>query len=120
MQAVADVLAGAVPSAIRTPAATPQVPVGETRTYSAVDIVQTPAGRLPVHVSADFPLGMAVPYLDESLIRKATWDFGDGTTQKTPRTTHAYRAPGRYTVTLEVVDRLKNTLRRQFEVEVLP
>lgn len=120
MQAVADVLAGEGPVAIRTPVAPPRVPAGEARTYSALEIVHMPAGRLPVHISAEFPLGLAVPYLDDSLVRRAAWDFGDGTTQKTPRVSHAYRAPGRYTVTLEVVDQRKNTVREQFEVEVLP
>ncbi|WP_447986144.1 N,N-dimethylformamidase beta subunit family domain-containing protein [Nitrospira sp. Nam74] len=32
------------------------------------------------------------------------WTYGDGTSEKGPATTHVYRSPGRYTVTLTVMD----------------
>lgn len=53
-----------------------------------------------------------IQFTDESVYAVSwSWDFGDGTTSTEQNPTHAYAAPGNYTVTLEVTNELGTTTR---------
>ncbi len=72
-----------------------------------------------MHVNEAFPLGHAVHYVAPDLVRKATWFFGETEKRKDLRTTHAFKTPGVYSVTLEIEDQQKNTVRHTFQVEAV-
>lgn len=78
--------------------------VGSLDRYSALDLIQTPPGRLPVTIEPPFVAGTAVSYDPTISIRKAEWQFGDGTRSKDLNADKAFAQPGRYPVTLSVTD----------------
>ncbi|MCP4645760.1 MAG: PKD domain-containing protein [bacterium] len=111
MRAVADVLAGKGPMA-RIPVEEETALVsGQARVFNALEVICTPAGRLPVNLAPPFLSGFAVPYDPTEAIKKTVWDFGDGTKSKKLIIDKAYDEPGRYPVTLTVTDRKGDTVR---------
>lgn len=119
LDAMADVLVGQGPVTIAHVKDRPRVPVDNERLFSVWDLVRAPTGRLPLHVNEAFPLGHGVHYAAPELVRKATWFFEGGKKRKELRTTHAFQEAGVHTVTLEVEDQQKNSVRRSFEVEAV-
>lgn len=80
---------------------------GSVRVHSKL-----PQARFTVSPANDVRVGMTVTFDagastdPDGTVAEYRWDFGDGTTRATsaPLTTHDYRSPGVYTVSLVVVD----------------
>jgi len=77
---------------------------GQAQTFNLMDIVRTPAGRLPVTLEPPFVAGLSVPYDPSAAIKKVAWDFGDGGKAKEVTVEHAYASPGTYPVVVTVTD----------------
>jgi len=118
MRAVADVLAGEAPVGILPFVDDIATRVGEPEVFSVFDVIRVPAGTLPVTIKPPFVAGLAVPYDPRRALRTVEWDFGDGERSSDLQTEHAYEAPGRYPVTLTVVDQKKESTSRTFYVNV--
>jgi len=93
---------------------------GEPRTFDAQEVCRTPAGRLPVEVSARFPAGTAVSLPLEDRIGGAEWDFGNGDKARGIKTEYAYAASGQYVLTLRIKESGGQTVSRGFAVDVKP
>ena len=79
--------------------------------------------RIPKRARARRPIRMSVAPFDvwSSLPFPPTWSFGDRTpVQRGTLVTHAFRAPGRYTVTVTQADRLGNVTSRRAQLVVRP
>ena len=118
IRAVADTLLGEGSVGVLPPVRDMKTRVGKSETFNAVDVVQTPAGCLPVTVAEPFVAGYAVRCDPTHAIKKAVWDFGDGSTAKKTSTEYAYKAPGQYTVTLTVTDQRGEVTSGTFNVVV--
>ncbi len=118
LRAMADVLMGEGPVRILESTGDLHFQTGETRTFDVMEIIQAPAGRLPVTLSDSLPAGFAVPYDPSFTVKRVQWDFGNGTRSKEARTAFAYTAPGRYPITLEIRDARKNTATAVFHAVV--
>lgn len=118
MRAVADVLVGQGPVAVMPTVRDLKATVGQDNTFNPLDVIQSPAGRLPVSVGEQFPAGLFVPYDPTFTLKKVVWDFGDGEKSKEFVAKHAYKAPGRYPVALNVTDKKGNSTSRTFYVVV--
>jgi beta-N-acetylhexosaminidase len=103
IRALADVLLGKAPVAAAAPEEI-KVKVGEAGAFNTLHLVHSPAGILPVTVDEKFPAGMYTPYEPEASLKKALWDFGDGSKVKDFIAQHTYSKPGRYPITLTVTD----------------
>ncbi|MFA6241460.1 MAG: glycoside hydrolase family 3 N-terminal domain-containing protein [Candidatus Hydrogenedentales bacterium] len=112
MRAVADILLGLAPLGLQAASEELKLKAGEPHTFNLMDIIRTPAGRLPVTLEPPFVAGMAVPYDPSAAIKKVLWDFGDGGKAKEASVQHAYAAPGRYPVTVTVTDLQGETTAR--------
>jgi beta-N-acetylhexosaminidase len=118
MRAVADVLVGEGPIGILPVVRDMKTQVGETQVYSVLDVIRSPAGRLPITVAEPFVAGLAVPSDPTAAIKKAEWDFGDGTRMKGLRVERAFSAPGRYPIMLTVTDSKKQVTSQTFHAVV--
>ena len=105
MMAVADVLAGMGPLGILGSGRDWTTRTGKTETFSIQDLVRAPAGRLPVTIGDRFTAGYAVGYDPSFNVKKAEWDFADGTRASGLQVSHAFAEAGRYPVTLSVTDK---------------
>lgn len=112
MKAVADILLGRAPLAIETPRAALKLTAGQPRTFNLMEVVRTPAGRLPVSFDPPFVAGLAVGYDPSAAIKKVAWDFGDGGKAKEVTVDHTYASPGQYPVTVTVTDLQGETTTR--------
>ena len=118
MRSIADVLMGQAPIAVLSGERDLQRKVGEPITFNAADVLRSPQGRLPIDLAPVFPLGHAISYDARDQIKKVEWNFGDGAKSKELSTEYAYKAPGRYTVTLTVTDKRARTSSGIFHVMV--
>lgn len=105
IRAIGDVLLGEAPVSLVAGLRDVKVKAGEPGAFSALHMVHSPAGTLPVTVGEDFKVGMYVPYSAELSLKKAVWDFGDGKKVKEFVAAHTYKEPGRYPVKLTVEDK---------------
>ena len=102
MKAVAEALTGAGPIRITADGQELRTEAGKAETFSVFDIVQAPAGRLPVRIGDSFPAGHAVAYDPRKAIRRAEWRFGEGRTIRGLEVEHTFRQAGRYPVTITI------------------
>ncbi|MBX7257768.1 MAG: PKD domain-containing protein [Candidatus Hydrogenedentes bacterium] len=112
MKAVADILIGRAPLAIEAAEQELKLKAGQPRAFNLMEIVRTPAGRLPVSFDPPFTAGLAVAYDPGAAIKKVVWDFGDGGKAKEVAVEHTYANPGRYPVTVTVTDLQGETTTR--------
>ena len=105
LRAVADVLVGQGPVAVLPAVREMKTQTGKAEVFNVADVTRSPTGRLPVSLAAPFAAGFTLSYDASTAIKKAEWDFGDKKDAKGPRVEHAFRAPGRYSVTLTVTDK---------------
>jgi hypothetical protein len=99
---LADVLVGDAPVQVLPPVRALELAAGEEAAFDVHDVVRTPAGRLPIALGAPYDAGHAVSFRSDAILETVRWDFGDGKQSRTPVTTHAYKSPGTYHVTLRV------------------
>jgi hypothetical protein len=118
MTAVADALLAEGPVKLLRPKGDLQVAVGQSTTFSVLDVVRAPAGILPVTLDPPYVAGLSVPYDPAYLIKKVRWDFGDGKKSSKPVVEKAFNAPGRYPVTITVTDLKKATVSETYHVVV--
>lgn len=118
MKAVAEALAGEGAVSILPLAADVKTQVGKEEVFTVFDIIRSPAGRLPVAVESQFPAGLAVAYDPRTTLKKVVWDFGDGSRAKDATTKKVFKNPGRYPVTLTVVDQSGEETSRTIQVDV--
>jgi len=118
IRAVADTLLGEGSVGVLPPVRDMKTRAGKPETFNAADVVQTPAGRLPVTLADPFVAGYAVRCDPTHAIKKAVWDFGDGGTAKKTSTEYAYKTAGQYTVTLTVTDQRDEVTSGTFNVVV--
>ncbi len=118
LRGIADILLGESPLGFLPNKTELTLPIGEERVFDVQDIVRTPAGRLPVTLSDYFQAGLSVPYNPTRAIKKARWDFGNGKKKKDLRVTYAYKEPGRYPITLTLIDCHGLTTERIFQAVV--
>ncbi len=118
MRAIADVLVGQSAVTILPFIDDVRTQVGTVEVFDILDVVRAPAGRLPVTIAAPFNAGLAIPYDPTFTIKKAIWDFGDGTTSKKQRVEKTYKEPGRYPITLTVTDKKDWETKSTFHVVV--
>jgi beta-N-acetylhexosaminidase len=104
---IGEALMGEGAVSVRNAGDTFRIKAGEARTYNVWEAVRMPAGRLPVHLGGEFPLGHSVSYDPAEAVKSVVWDFGDGTVSKETAPQHAFTQPGTYTVTLKVSDQQK-------------
>jgi len=102
MSAVAEALLGEGSIAVRPPEETLRLSVGTPVALNALEWLRSPPGRLPVTVEPPFVSGAGCSVLTPDAIKKLRWDFGDGVTSKEPMVEHAYKSPGKYTITMTV------------------
>ena len=117
--AMAEILMGEGPIALRTPPSVSGIKAGETRRFDIRELVRVPTGRLPVTLSSQFPAGLALGYDPTAAVKKAEWDFGDGKREKKPAVEHSFAQPGEYTVTLNVTGEQGDTDQCSFTVQVV-
>ena len=117
MQAMADILLGEGPVAIMPLPDEIRLPVGETRSFNALEILRVPSGRLPVTLSKQFPTGSFARYNPESAIKRVEWNFAGKNIRKEV-VAHTFDAPGTYPVTLTVTDTHDDVQTRTFNVIV--
>lgn len=116
--AMADILIGEGPVRILEASGDLHFKTKEQRSFDVMEIIQSPAGRLPVTVSDAFPAGLAIPYDPSFAVKKVLWDFGNGKRAKKQRASFAYTAPGRYPITLEIRDARKRTTSAVFHAVI--
>lgn len=104
LRAVADILVGKAPVLVLPPQRELHRAAKKSIEFNALDVILSPTGRLPTDVSGTLKAGYSVPYNPVLSLDNVEWTFGDGKRSRRPRDTHAYDAPGRYTVTLTVTD----------------
>ncbi len=102
MTAVADMLAGNAPVEVLAPVRELEIRAGEAATFDVHDVVRSPTGRLPISLGEPFVAGFAVSYRSGAVVEGVRWDFGDGKQSRDPITSHAYKKPGTYEITLRV------------------
>ena len=99
---LADVLMGDAPVQVLPPVRALELARGEEATFDVHEVVRTPAGRLPIALGAPYDAGHAVSFRSDAVLENIRWNFGDGKQSRTPVTTHTYKSPGTYNVTLRV------------------
>ncbi|MCC6154740.1 MAG: PKD domain-containing protein [Candidatus Hydrogenedentes bacterium] len=114
MKAVADVLVGQAPIGVSPYLSEIKTAVGKTESYSVLDVVRAPSGMLPVTIEPPYIAGLSVPYDPTFSLTKTLWEFGDGTKSKEIRAEHAFKAAGRYPITLTVEDKKDHSTTRTF------
>lgn len=114
MRAVADVLVGQGPVAVLSVDRDLRLAVGERGVFNPLDVIRVPAGRLPVTIDDRYPAGLFVPYDPTFTLKKTLWTFGDGDKSKDALAKKVFRAPGRYPVTLTLVDKKGHTTTGTF------
>lgn len=79
------------------------------------------ADDVPTMVEADVPASFDATFADPSAtVSSISWSFGDGTPSSGgAQTSHAWGAPGTYTVTVTAGDALGNVMTQTFQVTVL-
>lgn len=117
MQAMADILLGEGPVAIMPLPDEIRLPVGETRSFNALEILRVPSGRLPVTLSKEFPAGSFARYNPEDAIKRVEWNF-TGKNIKETSVAHTFDTPGTYPVSLTVTDTHDDVQTRTFNVVV--
>jgi len=120
MAAVGEMLAGEGALAFTRREAPLRPGVGEALSYDIAEIVRCPAGVLPVRIADALPAGHGLRYDPSPSIKTVAWDFGDGTRGKGPRVSHAYRAPGTYTLRVSLTDVRKQAREQTYDVVVEP
>ncbi len=118
VHAVADILVGEGPVAILPPVRPLNTQVGKEESFNAADVTRSPSGRLPVSVGEPFNAGFTLSYDTADAIKKAAWDFGDGSHASAVAAHHAYKAPGDYTVKLSITDKHGDDAEGAFQVHV--
>ncbi len=118
MRAVSDVLMGKGPVAMVRFVRDVRMQAGVPERFNALEIIRTPAGRLPVTVGEPFVAGLAVPYDPTYAVRKVEWAFGDGTKAKEFATEKAFTEPGRYPITLTITETNKDVTSTTFYATV--
>ncbi|MFM1920589.1 MAG: hypothetical protein RLZZ303_2223 [Candidatus Hydrogenedentota bacterium] len=114
LDAVGEALMGDAAFGPRNEGETFRVNAGEPRTYHASEALRIPAGRLPVHLGGEFPLGHSVSYGADTALKSVSWDFGDGVTSNQPSPEHVYAQPGRYEVVLRASGKSKQSAEARF------
>jgi len=118
LQAICELMMGQGPIMILKTDTSLTVQSGTPRNYDATEVSRIAAGRLPVTVSAEFPMGRAVALSARENIKKAQWDFGNKDRKKEIAVQYSYPSPGSYPLTLEVMDKQGRTTVAAFDVEV--
>ena len=118
MKAVADVLVGQAPIAVRPLARELKTTAGKPEFFSVLEIIRAPSGLLPVTLEPPYVAGLSVPYDPTYSLKKVEWDFGDGKRSKEFRVERAFKAPGRYPITLTVSDKNNQSTSRTFHAVV--
>ncbi len=118
MRAIADVLVGQSAVSIMPFIDDVHAKAGTMEIFNILDVVRAPAGRLPVTIASPFNAGLAIPYDPTFTIKKASWDFGDGSSSKKMRAEKTYKEPGRYPVTLTITDKKNWETKSTFHVVV--
>ncbi|MFA7691898.1 MAG: glycoside hydrolase family 3 N-terminal domain-containing protein [Candidatus Hydrogenedentales bacterium] len=115
IQALADILMGKAPVSI-LPVDTPlRLKAGEKRTFNALEIIQAPSGRLPIHLSEQYPAGTAARYNPAASIKHVEWDFG-GNKSKKENVVRSFDKAGETLITLTVTDYSNEVSQRSFSV----
>ena len=104
IRAAADIIAGVSPIKIAPGPDKLTLKAGKPEFFDIQNVVVAPTGRMPVTIAPPFVFGHYVKYTP--LVKKLEWDFGDGDKSKDPRAEHAYKTPGKYTVTLTITNPL--------------
>ncbi|GMW00806.1 MAG: hypothetical protein AMXMBFR84_19430 [Candidatus Hydrogenedentota bacterium] len=112
MKAVADVLVGQGPLGIMPVVTEVKTTVGKVELYSVLDVIRSPVGRLPVSLEPPYEAGLGVAYDPTYTIDKVEWQFGDGQKSKEFRVEKAFSSPGRYPITLTIIDKKKISTTR--------
>jgi beta-N-acetylhexosaminidase len=118
MKAVADVLVGQGPLAVLPIERDLKTETGRKQVFNPLEILRAPAGALPVTINERYVAGLYVPYDPTFSLKKARWDFGDGSKSKDLIAEHAYKAPGRYPITVTLVDKKGNSTKSTFHATV--
>lgn len=82
--ALADALLGRGPVAVRHEAGDIRLSVGQTRLFSALNMIRTPVGRLPVGFDEPFPAGLSVAYDPSGGAEKGAMGFRRRETKERP------------------------------------
>lgn len=117
MQAMSDILIGKGPVAIIPVPDEIQMRVGEERSFNAYEIIRAPSGRLPVSLGEAFPAGASARYHPGESVRRVEWNIA-GRRIRRDSVTHAFDAPGAYTVTLSITDLQGDVQSRTFTITV--
>jgi len=121
LRALADVILGKAPLGFVPNPGVLRMQPGQTRMFNALDVLRVPSGRLPVGVGSQFPAGLSVSYDAAAAVKRADWDFGDGKRAKGLQVEHAFAAPGKYEVSLQVeAAEGGSTSQQTFQIEVGP
>lgn len=118
IKAVADVLVGDCPVAVLPAMRELETSVGKEEAFNAPDVLRAPAGRLPVSLGEQYAAGFGLSYDPAPFVKKAEWDFGDGTRSSGVQASHAYKAPGQYVSQLTVTDQSGAVTSGTFSVVV--
>lgn len=80
------------------------------------------SAAVPASAVAGQPVAMSASFADlwSGLGEPPSWSFGDGTTGSGAQISHAYAAPGVYTVTVTARDGLGNTTSSTYSITVAP
>lgn len=113
IEAVADVLMGRAPVAILPIPEELSLRVGESRTFDAYEIVQVPAGRLPIQLSSEFPAGISTRYYPNDSIKSVEWDFG-GKKMNKVSVVRSFDTPGKIPSALTITDVFNEKIERSF------
>jgi len=116
IRAAADIIAGVSPIKIAPAPDNLTLKAGKPEFFDIRNVVMAPAGRMPVTIAPPFVFGYSVKYTP--LVKKIEWDFGDSDKSKDPRAEHAYKTPGKYTVTLTVTNPKGEKTAGQFPLAV--
>lgn len=115
IRAAADIIAGVSPFQIAPAPENLTIQAGNTETFDARKVIRAPLGKMPVDIGP-FDSSLAADYMPT--LKKIRWDFGDGKKSNDPRTQHAYKKPGQYTLTLTVTNPHGEKASREFPITV--
>ncbi len=118
MMAVADILMGNAGVEILPALRDLERRTGQQVSFDVYDVIRSPVGRMPFTLAEPYVAGYSISYRPKLEDRKILWDFGDGKKSKDPVAAHAYKDPGRYSVTLTIKDREGDEVLGEFGVVV--
>jgi len=116
--AISDVLMGDAPVQILPALETLYGSIEREIQFNVHDVIRSPFGRLPIHLSDTFPAGHSISYTPTLALKKVSWEFGDGKGASESLTSHTYKKPGHYTVTLTIKSKNREPIVGTFPIVI--